>query len=101
MTSAEKLFWERVRNKQILGVRFKRKYGIGPYILDFFIPQANTCIEIDGGIHDLEEIKRKDVNKDVFLIRNGIHILRFRNSEIEDDMDSVIDRIKKEIANYV
>ena len=101
MTSAEKLFWVKVRNKRLLGMRFKRQYGIGPYILDFFIPQLNICIEIDGSIHDLVEVKRKDVNKDAFLKQNGIHVLRFKNHQIENDMDSVIDCIKKEIANNV
>lgn len=59
MTDAETLFWERVRNKQILDTRFKRQYGIAPYILDFYVPKANLCIEIDCGIHNLEEVREK------------------------------------------
>ena len=83
----------------MLGMRFKRPYGIGPYILDFFIPQANLCIEIDGGIHDVEEVKIKDTNKDAFLKRNGIHVLRFKNCEIENEIEKVIEMIKKELLN--
>lgn len=99
MTSAEKILWERVRRKQILGKRFKRQYGIGPYILDFYIPQANLCIEIDGGIHNLEKVRLKDTNKDAFLKQNGINILRFKNQEIEDEIEEVIEMIKKELLN--
>ena len=97
MTDAETLFWERVRNKQILDTRFKRQYGIGPYILDFYVPKANLCIEIDGGIHNLEEVKRKDLNRDAFLERNCIHVLRFKNSEIENDIDRVVESVKLKI----
>jgi very-short-patch-repair endonuclease len=35
MTEPEKLLWERVRNKQLCGIKARRQYGIGPYILDF------------------------------------------------------------------
>ncbi|MEP1306507.1 MAG: DUF559 domain-containing protein [Balneola sp.] len=57
MTESEIRLWERVRKKQILGTRFKRQYGMGPYILDFYVPKANLCIEVDGSIHDLKEVK--------------------------------------------
>lgn len=50
MTKAEIYLWERIRRKS-LGVRVKRQYGIGPYILDFYIPQLNLAIEVDGKIH--------------------------------------------------
>lgn len=97
MTSSEELLWDRVRGKQLLGLRFKRQYGLGPYILDFYVPQVKLCIEVDGGIHNLKEVKEKDKNRDAFMIENGIRVLRFRNDEIENEIGNVIDIIKLEI----
>ena len=79
MTSAEELLWDRVRGKKLQGLRFKRQYGLGPYILDFYVPQVKLCIEVDGGIHNLKEVKEKDKNRDAFMKENGIKVVRFRN----------------------
>ena len=97
MTSSEELLWDRVRGKQLLGLRFKRQYGLGPYILDFYVPQVKLCIEVDGGIHNSKEVKEKDLNRDAFMNENGIRVLRFRNEEIENEIESVVEIIKREI----
>ena len=97
MTEAEKLLWERVRNKQLCGVRVKRQYGIGPYILDFYIPRAKLAIEVDGKIHLNPEVKKKDMNKDAFLTRNGIKVSRFKNETVLNNIDSVLLDLKKRI----
>ena len=52
MTITEKIVWERLRNRNVNGIKFKRQFGIGPYILDFFAPSINLAAEIDGGIHE-------------------------------------------------
>ncbi|MFA5668762.1 MAG: endonuclease domain-containing protein [Balneolaceae bacterium] len=98
MTIAEKMLWEKVRKKS-LGVRVKRLYGIGPYVLDFYIPQINLAIEVDGGIHLNPEVIIKDVNKDAFLNRNGIRVVRFKNEAILNNMEEVLFRLKNLIEN--
>lgn len=93
-TNAEELFWEAVRKKKVLGLRFKRQYGIGPYILDFFVAKKNLAIEIDGKIHEKEEVFIKDRNKDAFLSDNGISVLRIKNELVEQNLEKVILELK-------
>jgi very-short-patch-repair endonuclease len=94
MTEAESALWEKTRGKS-LGVRVKRQYGIGPYILDFYIPKIRLAIEVDGGIHQNPDVKEKDINRDAFLKRNGIDVLRFTNDEVLNEMDKVLSEVKK------
>lgn len=50
MTSAEKVLWEYLRNKQ-LGVKFRRQHIIDFYIPDFVALSIKLIIEVDGEIH--------------------------------------------------
>ncbi len=51
-TDAERKVWSYVRNKQVMGLKFFRQYGVGNYILDFYCPEKRIAIEIDGGHHN-------------------------------------------------
>ena len=51
MTEAERLFWSRVRGKQLSGAQFYRQKIIGNFIVDFYCRQAKLVVEIDGGQH--------------------------------------------------
>ena len=45
---AEKILWQKIRMKQ-LGYRFRRQFGIGKFIVDFYCPKLKFAIELDGG----------------------------------------------------
>ena len=96
-TKEEAIFWDSVRAKK-LGFKVRRQYGIGPYILDFYVPDAGVAIEIDGGIHQNKEVIEKDRNKDAYLEENGITVLRFTNEMIQSELEGVLTTIK-EIVN--
>jgi very-short-patch-repair endonuclease len=52
------------------------------------------CIELDGEVHDSEEVRQKDADRTVFLKENKIKVLRFRNEEVETDIEDVLKRIR-------
>ena len=52
------------------------------------------CIELDGGVHNDEKVKQKDEERTVFLKQNRIQVLRFRNEEVEQNIEYVLERIK-------
>lgn len=93
MTEAEELFWSRVRNKQLDGLRVKRQYGLGPYILDFYIPKYKLAIELDGGVHSIGLVIRKDQNKDAFLNENGISVLRLENEIVLKNIEAALKKV--------
>ncbi len=66
-------------------------------MLDFYCPEVRLCIELDGEIHDTPENKQKDADRTEFLQANKIEVVRFRNWEVEEDIDNVILRIKEHI----
>ncbi|MFH0891391.1 MAG: endonuclease domain-containing protein [Candidatus Falkowbacteria bacterium] len=100
MTPAEKLLWQRVRNN-FLDVKFKRQvpfcFGSYRYIVDFCCFSKRLIIEVDGGIHNKEEIKEYDEFRQEFFIGQGYRIMRFTNAEVIDDLQAVIGKIRREM----
>ena len=93
-TKEEKLLWANLRRKQ-LGYKFSRQYSLGPYILDFFCVEKKLAIELDGFQH--LENKEYDKERDTFLSLNGVKVLRFWNRELNANIDSVLDKIRREL----
>lgn len=93
-TSQETILWSYLR-KNTYGIKFRRQYSVGPYILDFYSPRNKLAIEVDGSEH----IKNKeyDNERSEFLKTFGIRIIRFWNNEINNNIDGVINKIIGEI----
>gem|GEM_PF-2170881 len=58
-----------------------------------------SVIEVDGTIHTLEDIKLNDQDRENNLKSLGVHLIRFTNEQIFDDIDLVIQQIKDAIKN--
>ncbi|HHT9120402.1 MAG TPA: endonuclease domain-containing protein [Candidatus Hypogeohydataceae bacterium YC41] len=93
MTDAERLLWSKVRRKQPDGYQFYRQKIIGNYIVDFYCPQANLIIEVDGGQHYSDEGKRKDTLRDDYMASLGLKVLRFSDKEVLENLKGVIEKI--------
>lgn len=99
-TKAEEILWNELRSKK-LKVKFRRQFGVGPYILDFYAPSLKLGIEVDGRVHQRKEVKLKDRNREEFLKKCEIIILRFKNEEVEKDLSGVLLRIKEKIEELI
>ncbi|MEW5930528.1 MAG: endonuclease domain-containing protein [Gemmatimonadota bacterium] len=93
MTRAESLLWERLRQRRLSGLRFRRQHAVGRVVLDFYCPEHKLAVEVDGGIHDEPVQAEKDAERTRFLAGLGIYVLRVRNEEVESEMDSLLNRI--------
>ncbi|MCE4562930.1 endonuclease domain-containing protein [Maribellus sp. CM-23] len=91
MTDAEKILWERLKNKQILNLRFRRQHPIDIFISDFYCHTVRLVIELDGKIHKAQ--KEYDEGRTAEMERFDIQVIRFRNEEIENDIENVINKI--------
>lgn len=94
-TAAEQLLWQQLRAHRFSGLKFKRQYLILPFIVDFYCHELNLIVEVDGDIHDLEEIKEKDIRREAFLKSKGYRIIRFTNERVFSDMNYVLEEIGK------
>jgi len=93
-TEAEKILWSRIRNKQILGFKFRRQHPINFFIADFYCHEANLVLEIDGGIHDETEVKERDAWREEVINQFGIKVIRFKNDDIVKNIDKIVAEIE-------
>lgn len=94
MPKAELLVWNQLRSKQ-LGYKFRRQYGVGPYVVDFYCPALKVAIEIDGDSHFEEMAEEQDKQRQDFIESKGIIVVRFTNTDVYESLDDVIEIIEK------
>ena len=101
MTEAEKILWQRLKNRQLRGLRFLRQKPIVYkqiemkkffFIVDFICYEKKIIIEVDGGIHNTQ--KSYDMERDKTLALMGFKIVRIKNEEVINDIKSTIRKIE-------
>jgi len=98
-TKAEKILWEELRNRKLNNLKFRRQHPLSNYLVDFCCPEIRLIIEIDGSIHDEEENKKHDSIRQVELETAGYTFLRFKNYEVINNRQNVINTIIKTASN--
>ena len=93
MTNAEQLLWNEIRAHRFGGLKFRRQVPLGPYIADFLCVEKKLIIELDGKSH--EGKKSYDERRTGFLEKCGLRVLRFKNDDVEGDMEGVLQRVAK------
>jgi type I restriction enzyme R subunit len=92
-TSAEELLWSRLRNRQLLGFKFRRQHQFGRYVADFYCREAQLVIGCDGSAHDLNEQWNHDQTRDAYMELQGLRVLQFSNkivlTAIESDLEQI------------
>jgi leucyl-tRNA synthetase len=106
-TPAEKILWEMLRKKQVIGYKFLRQHPIfyhldgnwvDFYIADFYCSELKLIIELDGPIHDNN--KEYDFERDSKLMNKGIQIVRIKNEELKD-IDLTMSKINSGIKRLI
>ncbi|WP_313885059.1 endonuclease domain-containing protein [Scytonema hofmannii] len=90
-TPAEKLLWQKLRQKQLLGFKFRRQHAIDRFIVDFSCAEARLVVEVDGGIHDYTQ--KEDAIRQEFLESLGLRVVRFRNEDVLEGIEGVLEGI--------
>ena len=96
-TKAEEILWEYLKTKP-LGYKFRRQHPYFQYIFDFYCHSLKLIIEVDGSIHEREDVKLNDKIREELLQKDGMIILRFNNNEIFHSLDNVIKKIEIQIT---
>ncbi len=98
-TSAERIFWERVRDRRFQALKFYRQHPLFVdidgretfYVADFYCHEYKLVVEIDGKVHDYtvhhDELRTKAIND------LGIEVVRFKNELIESNINVVMETL--------
>ena len=95
MTKQERILWHFLRKKSINGLKFRRQYPIGSYIVDFICNEKKLIIEIDGGQHNEDKNLIYDQERTKYLETKGYKVIRFWNHDIENNIEGVYREILK------
>lgn len=76
---------------------WKRQRAIDGYIVDFFCYSARLVIELDGSQHYTEEGEEYDSIRTEVLERYQLEVMRFLNSEVDQNFDYVCLAIEEKV----
>ncbi|MBD2722003.1 endonuclease domain-containing protein [Hymenobacter sp. BT189] len=94
LTTAEAVLWNRLKNSQLNGRKFRRQHSVGEFILDFYCPQEKLAVELDGAGHFTASGNLHDAARTEYLNAVGIRVIRFENKLIWSALDSVLHSIE-------
>ncbi|HPR65301.1 MAG TPA: N-6 DNA methylase [Thermoanaerobaculia bacterium] len=98
-TPAEELFWQLVRNRQFMDLKFRRQHQIGDYIVDFYCPEANLIIELDGSVHEKDSRQKIDKKRDAYLTSVGNKVIRIKNEDLIDSTQDTLHKISENLPS--
>ncbi len=90
-TGAEDVLWQRLRNRQIKGYKFRRQHALDRFIVDFYCRDANLVLEVDGPIHERQG--EEDKQRQEYLNLMGFQVIRFTNEQVLCDTQNVLAEI--------
>jgi len=88
--------WELLRDRRVLGAKFRRQHATGPYVVDFFCESAGLVVEADGAHHFPPP--ERDRKRDAFLRAVGLTVLRLPNREILENPEHALERIRRALT---
>ena len=100
MTDAEHKFWFNLRRKQLDGVPCYRQKPIGPYIVDFYLPEIKLVIEVDGSQHLTKTGIGADARRTAYLESLGLKVIRFDNRQVLLETHTVLEVIWDELIRW-
>ena len=95
-TDVERILWFALRHR-LYGWKFRRQHPIGQRVVDFACPERKLAIELDGGQHALRA--EADARRSVELVQRGYRVIRFWNNEVLDNLDGVLETIRRALES--
>ncbi len=99
MTNSETILWETLRDRRLLGLKFRRQHAVGRFVLDFYCAELRLAIEVDGGIHLDPEQANADRLRQAEIEENGIRFVRLTADQVEHDINGTTAQLIESINN--
>jgi very-short-patch-repair endonuclease len=88
-----------LRNRKLAGIKFRRQFPLGRYILDFYAPEYGLGIEADSGQNYEDTHKQQDEIRTIELSKLGVEIVRFSDQDILTNIEGVYETIERVLKN--
>lgn len=98
MTPQERILWRGLR-ESFPDLHVRRQVPMGPYFADFACHAAKLIIEVDGGQHGEARGMVHDEARTLFLEGEGYRVLRFWNSDVDQNLDGVLTQIAAHVLS--
>lgn len=99
MSPPELRLWDALRARRLAGLKFRRQHPFPPYVLDFYCPEKQFALEVDGQGHGFGDQPQRDARKDAFLREQGIRVLRLSAQLVFTDIDAAVRTILGALEN--
>ena len=83
--TAERTAWRPLRNRRILGLKFRRQHPINGFIVDFYCARLRLVLELDGGIHEGIAKSEYDRARTTWLEARGFRVVRVKSRDFSED----------------
>lgn len=93
----EEIFEKALVNSGISNYVYNFRNGIYQY--DFAFPELKIDVEIDGGTHLTEKVKKIDLRRDEWSKEQGWTVVRFTAKQVKEDVVSCVGLIKNLLTN--
>jgi very-short-patch-repair endonuclease len=83
----QKLWFNILKGRQLLGYKFIKQKIFNNYIVDFYCSELLLVVELDGMSHD--RTFDNDKVRDAYFERIGVKVIRIMNSDVQKNLDGV------------
>ncbi|MEH1871159.1 endonuclease domain-containing protein [Nostoc sp.] len=99
ITKAEKMIWDKIRDRQLENCKFRRQYSVDKFVINFYSSELKLAIEIDGESHFQEDAAEYDKARQEFIESARIKFIRFTNNDVYANLSGVLESIAQNIRN--
>jgi adenine-specific DNA-methyltransferase len=96
-TRSEAMLWSELRNRRLLGTKWRRQQKMGRFVVDFFCAEHALVLEIDGSSHEGRYVA--DTERQRALELTGVSFVRFTAEEVEGDLPAVVARLSRLLSS--
>lgn len=91
--NAQICLWRELKARDFFGTTCCRRHDLGPFVADFWLPEARTAIKLRNGFSEGKLGERRDERLQAWLKRHNVWLLRFDAVAILEERAAILQSI--------
>ena len=91
----EDALWTFLRDRSLVGAKFRRQHPLGRYIVDFYCHEASLAVELEGSIHEQEGQREYDAVRREVIEQLGVRLVVIKNEGLTRNPEGVLSRLQE------